>query len=59
MDGIWLMDIRKRVLSRHTQLPAPGMSVGKAGLGDKVRNSVLMWDVVFEMLMSHSNQDVI
>lgn len=47
MDDIWLMDIRKRVLSRHMQLPAPGMSVGRTGLGNKVRNSVLVYDVVF------------
>lgn len=47
MDDICLIDIRKRVLSRHTQLPAPGMSVDRTGLGKKVRNSVLVYDVVF------------
>ena len=52
------MDIRKTVLSKHMQFPPTGKSASGTGFGNKIKNSVLIWDIVFEMFMNHENQNV-
>ena len=58
IDNDKLMDIRKTVLSKHMQFPPTGKSASGTGFGNKIKNSVLIWDIVFERFMNHENQNV-
>lgn len=58
MDNDRLVDIRKTVLSKHLQLPSTGKSASGKVFGIKMKNSVLIRDIVFETFMNHENQNV-